>query len=209
MKYVLKKIGTLIITLLVISIVTFLAFRIIPGDQVTAMLGTEATEERAEALREEMGLNKPVAVQYFNWLMGFAKGDLGTSTAYKMDVWDMLKEKLPVTVSLAGMSFLIIVVVSIPLGVLSARREGSMLDHLVHIITQFTMAVPSFFLGIFLTLVFGLILKWFTPGKFVSLEESVPGFFAGLIFPAIAIEMCIRDRLWSVWRILLLIWLCG
>ena len=116
MKYVVKKFGTLIITLFAVSLLAFLAFQIIPGDAATHILGTEATPERLEALREQMGLNRPFLVQYFDWLKDFLFGDMGTSYSYHMSVKEMIGAKLPITGALSLMSFLMIVIVSIPLG---------------------------------------------------------------------------------------------
>ena len=103
MRYFIKKFSTLIITLFIISLLAFLAFQIIPGDPVTQMLGTEATESAKEALREQLGLNRPVLVRYFDWLLSFIRGDFGMSYNYRMPVGEMLADKLPITMMLTGL----------------------------------------------------------------------------------------------------------
>ena len=92
MRYVAKKTGILIVTLILVSLLAFLAFQIIPGDPTTMLLGTEYTPERAAALREEMGLNRNVLVRYWDWLTGFVTGDMGVSYSYRMDVRDVLHD---------------------------------------------------------------------------------------------------------------------
>lgn len=189
MKYFLKKIGTLIITLLIVSFLTFVVFQIIPGDSAIATLGTDATPEAIEALREEMGYNDPIPVRYINWMKGVIKGDFGTSTKYNESVTTLIKDRLPVTFWLAILSLIIILVISIPLGILSARKQGKILDEVVSFITQISMSIPPFFLGIVITLIFGILLQWFVPGKYISYKENFTGFLQFLIYPAITIAI--------------------
>lgn len=189
MKYILKKTGTLIITLLIVSFLTFLAFDVIPGDAARSKLGTEATAEQVEALQEEMGLNDPVPVQYARWLGGLVTGDLGESYSYSMPVWELLRDKLPITAALTVMSFLLILVLSVPLGIYTAQREGKWADRILMVLDQVAMSVPGFFWGILITLLFGLILKWFTPGAYVPVSESFGGFLGYLIAPSVAIAL--------------------
>ena len=189
MKYILKKTGTLIITLLIVSFLTFLAFDVIPGDAARSKLGTEATAEQVESLQEEMGLNDPVPVQYARWLGGLVTGDLGESYSYSMPVWELLRDKLPITAALTVMSFLLILVLSVPLGIYTAQREGKWADRILMVLDQIAMSVPGFFWGILITLLFGLILKWFTPGAYMPVSESFGGFLGYLIAPSVAIAL--------------------
>ena len=124
MKYVGKKLGAMLVTLLLISFLVFLAFDIIPGDAAMAQLGTEATPERLEALREEMGLNKPLLERYFIWLVAFLQGDFGVSYKYNMPVAGMILSKLPITVIMALISFGIMVLLSLSLGIYTAKHNG-------------------------------------------------------------------------------------
>ena len=190
MKYIIKKLITLIITLLFITLITFTAFSVIPGDAAAARLGTNATPEQVEALREEMGLNDPLPQRYVNWLSGAIRGDFGDSYQYDTStVASLLADRLPVTGILAVLSLVVIVVIAIPLGILSARYAGKWLDTLINQLSQVTMAVPAFFLGILLTYIFGLILSWFQPGAFVEPSVSFWGCVSYLVFPAIAVAL--------------------
>ena len=189
MKYVGKKLGAMLVTLLLISFLVFLAFDIIPGDAAMAQLGTDVTPERLEALREEMGLNKPLIERYFVWLVAFLQGDFGHSYKYNMPVAEMISTKLPITVIMALISFFIMVLVSLPLGIYTAKHNGKRIDRCITVINQVMMAVPHFFLGIIITYVFGLVLKLFVPGNYVSYEKDFGAFFSYIIFPCVAIAI--------------------
>ena len=144
-KYFIKKLISMAATLLVVSFLVFLAFAVIPGDPATAKLGTEATPAKVEALREEMGLNRPIPVRYAAWLGGLLQGDMGTSYSYSMPVTKMVSDKIPVTLTLTLMSFAMMVLISIPLGLYTAKHEGGTADHVVLALNQIIMAVPPFF----------------------------------------------------------------
>ena len=189
MKYVGRKLVTMLITLLCISFLVYLAFDIIPGDAALAMLGTDVEPERLEVLREQMGLNKPFLERYALWLSGFVKGDFGTSYKYNMPVRDMILSKLPITITMALISFAIMVVVSLPIGIYTAKHSGKWVDRVLMVVIQIMMSVPHFFMGILITYVFGLVFKLFTPGGFISYETDFGGFMKYLIFPCIAIAL--------------------
>lgn len=187
MKYVVRKILTMILTLLAVTFFVFLSFHVISGDPATSMLGTEATPQKVAALREELGLNDPVLVQYGRWAAGLLHGDMGTSYSYRMPVTGMVANKIPVTITLTLMAFVLMVVISIPLGIYTAKHEGGVVDRIIYIINQIIMAIPPFFSGILITLIFGRIFKLFTPGGYVSYEKDFAGFIGYLFFPAAAI----------------------
>ena len=188
MKHAVKKLGMMLLTMLIVSFLAFLAFQVIPGDPTDIILGTEATEAQREMLRAQLGLDRPFFVRYFDWLLHFVCGDFGTSYSYAMPVSEMLVGKLGVTLLLAALTFLLAVAVSIPVGILSADR-GGWLDKLLNVTGQVTMAVPPFFIGIVLTYLFGLLLHWFTPGEFISPAADFGGSIAYLIFPTVAIAL--------------------
>ena len=189
MRYVAKKTGILIVTLILISLLAFLAFQIIPGDPTTMLLGTEYTPERAAALREQMGLNRNVFVRYWDWLTGFIKGDMGVSYSYSIDVREVLQGKIAVTATLALISWIIVTAVSIPLGIALARYQSGRFDRIGVAMNQVFMAIPSFFLGILFTYLFGLLLHWFTPGRYISIEQDFWGGVGYMFFPALAISI--------------------
>lgn len=189
MLYTAKKFLTLIITLFIVSFLAFLAFQVIPGDPTTSLLGTEATAEAKEALRAELGLDKPVLVRYWNWLTDFLQGDLGESYSYHMPVSGMLADKLPITFLLTILSFVFTIVLSIPLGVLAGSIRSRVLDGFFAALNQVVMSVPAFFIGILACFLFGTVFRIFIPGDFVSYEQSWSACLIYLIFPAFSIAI--------------------
>lgn len=189
MKFVLKKITGLIIALLIVSMLAFLAFEVIPGDPARSILGTEATEAKVQALREEMGLNRPLPQRYGQWVKDFLTGDMGTSYSYQVPVREMIGDKIPITITLAVMAFFFILLFSIPISLLSVRYENRFVDRFFLILNQVTMSIPPFFIGIVFTFLFGLLFQLFTPGGYISYTESVSGFLGYLVLPSIAIAL--------------------
>lgn len=189
MKYALKRILQFMLTMVIVSFLAFVAFDLISGDPATALLGTEATEEALAALRSEMGLDQPLLVRYGQWLAGFFTGDLGTSYVYHQSVSEIIAPKIVVTLLLSLTSFLMILLVSIPLGLSSAKRSGGILEALSSAVNQLCMAVPPFFTGMLLSYGFGIILKWFMPGNFPSVTEDFGGAMKHIFFAAIAISI--------------------
>lgn len=189
MKYIAKKFGSLILTLLLVSFLSFFAFSVIPGDAAKSQLGTEATPERIEALQKEMGLDRPVLERYASWVAGFFHGDLGTSYSYSMPVTDLIRDKVPITITITIIAFLMILAVSIPISIFTAQHAGGHLDRLIMTLNQVIMSVPGFFIGILITYFFGLILKCFQPGAYVSISENFTAFVGYLVAPSAAIAL--------------------
>lgn len=195
MKYFGKKVITLIMTLFLVSVAAFLAFQIIPGDVVKSIVGEDASPEREEQLREQLGLNVPPVERYFRWMAGVVRGDFGVSYRYYknmnelMPVTELIGDKLPVTLWLAAVSMLFILLVSIPLGVFWARSGNKVLDAALGVVTQTAMAVPSFFLGVLVTFVFGVTFRFFAPGGYISYRENFGGFLRYLLFPALSVAI--------------------
>ena len=177
----------LVITMVIVSFLTFLAFELISGDPAQAMLGTEATPERLAALREELGLNRPFLVRYASWLTGFVSGDLGMSLRYRQPVWDLIAPKLEITLCLCLLSFVLITVVSIPLAIFSYRWVGGPLDAVRTAFNQLCMAVPPFFTGILMSFLFGILLRLFVPGDFPDLHTGFGAALVHLLFAAICL----------------------
>lgn len=189
MRYTIRKLLTLIITLFIVSLLAFLAFQIIPGDPTTRMLGTEASPEAIAALRSQLGLDQPVLLRYGNWLLDFLTGDMGTSYSYNMPVADMLADKLPITALLTLMSFLFTAVLSLPLGILAGSVRSKALDRLITVLDQIVMSIPQFFIGIIVCYLFGLTFRLFVPGSFVSYTQSWSQCLYYLLFPALSIAL--------------------
>lgn len=190
MTLVLKKTAAVLFTLLLISFLVFLAFSVIPSDAAVARLGTDATKEQLQELRRSLGLEGPLLTRYFTYLKNLFRGDLGESLAYsQIPVRTLIEERLPVTLTLAAGSFLMILAVSLPLSLLCARKDGHVLSRLILDAGQGIMAIPPFFLGILLTYVFGILLKLFRPGEFIWPDEDFGGFLTYMIFPSLTVAL--------------------
>ena len=148
MRYIIKKLVSLVLTMFLVSLLTFLAFHIIPGDPAQLILGTNASPAKLEALREQLGTNRPLWEQYVSWISGFVRGDFGTSIRYSMPVSALLSDKVEVTLILGLMVIAITLAVSIPLGVFSARKRGTVVEHIVELLTMLGISLPGFFLSI-------------------------------------------------------------
>lgn len=188
-KTILKRLGLLVVTLLLVTVLAFAAFSIIPGDPTDALLGLNATEEQVAALRAELGLDLPLWQRYLDWLGGFVTGDLGTSYNFDLPVAQLLAPRVAPTLTLAAMSFLIIVVTAIPLGLLAARYAGGVIDRALTVLNQITMSIPGFVVGIALVYLFGLVLHWFQPGGYVSPQEGLGRYLWFMLFPSLAVAL--------------------
>ena len=190
MKTVLKRLGLLLLTLLLVTAFAFLAFSVIPGDPTESILGLEATDEQIAALRARLGLDLPLWQRYLTWVGNFVTGNFGESYSYEMPVAKLLSPLIPVTLTVAAMAFILIVLISLPVGVLAARHAGKVPDRTLTVLNQVVMSVPGFILGIGLTYLFSLVLHWFTLGSFSSSASGGLGAYIGyLFFPALAIAL--------------------
>ncbi len=184
MQTIVKKLFSLILTVLVISFLTFVIFSIIPGNAALAKLGVDATAEQIAALEEKLQLNDPLFIRYGRWLFGAVQGDFGESLQYSgMSVAELLGSRLPVTLVLAGLSLLLILSLSVPIALLCVKFRDRLLDRIMTVLGQVMMAVPAFFLGILITYIFGLLLHAFRPGAYEELSVQY------LIFPALSIAI--------------------
>ena len=189
MKYALRRLLMLLVTMAAVSLLTFAAFDLISGSPAEIMLGTQATEERVAELEAELGLDRPFPVRYLSWLAGFFTGDLGTSYSYHQPVWELIAPKVGITLCLSLLSFLLIAAVSIPLGLWAARRSGGPLDAAGTVLNQLCMAVPPFFTGVLLSWVFSITLHVFVHGQFPDMGSDPGGALGYLFFAAVAIAI--------------------
>jgi len=179
----------MLITMLVVSILAFVAFQIIPGDPATFLLGIEATQENVDALRARMGLDLPASVRYIEWLRLYVSGDMGSSYLSDMSVREVIGDRLSVSGALIGLSFLFTVVIALPIGIVTSRFRTGAVNLSVTALNQIGMAIPSLFLGIILTFIFSSVFRIFTPPVFPSFRESPAEFLSYIILPALAIAL--------------------
>lgn len=154
--FVLRRAGRLLLTVLLISTLVFFLIRILPGDPAEVVAGFEASDAELAEIRDRLGTDEPVLTQYLGWLTDLLKLDLGRSFFSNEPVRDLILARLPVTLLLAGLAFLFALSVAVPLGVISAVRRGTLIDYVGVVYSQLGMAIPGFWLGILLLLVFSV-----------------------------------------------------
>ncbi|MDR0997689.1 MAG: ABC transporter permease [Treponema sp.] len=190
MGFIGKRLLITAVTLLLVSLLTFLAFSIIPGDPALLVLGTEATEEQIAALRVEMGLDRSLPEQYLSWLSNFITGNLGNSSRFRGEsIVSMIRERLPVTFTLAILSLAFIILITGAVVLLSAKKEGGLPDRILNTFTALNISLPGFFLGVIFIWIFGILLRLFVPGAYVDYRENPLAFGAYLVFPALAVAI--------------------
>lgn len=187
LSFIIKRLFSLIPVLFIVSIVVFLLVHITPGDPASVILGPEATPEEVAELQEELGLNRPILEQYFVWIGDIVRGDLGTSLFMKQSVASAFFEHLGPTLSLAIMAQVFAILLALPLGVLSAKFRGSFLDQTFMGVSLVGISVPSFLLGLFLILLFGVELRLFPVAGYKPLSVGFAEHIRYLIMPAIAL----------------------
>jgi ABC-type dipeptide/oligopeptide/nickel transport system permease component len=188
--FALKRTGAALITLFLVSVLSFLAFSVIRGDPASLALGINATEEQRAAFREEMGLNLSIPARYCQWLGNFFSGNLGNSLRFQGEqISTMIFQRLPISCTLALLSLVFILLIAVPVSLLSVRRENSLADRAVNICTAIGISVPNFFLGVLIIWVFGIILRLFRVGVYVDYRADFGGFIGSLCFPALAIAI--------------------
>src|SRR5690606_31537446 len=151
-RFLIRRLLLAIPILLLVSIISFLLIHLIPGDPALVILGPEAPPESVAALRQRLGLDRPLPIQYAVWLGNVVQGDLGRSLVNNPPVARILMDRLPATVQLTTGAFLVAVLVAVPVGVISAVRRGSLLDYLGTLFALTGLSVPNFWLGILLIL---------------------------------------------------------
>jgi len=162
--YIIRRIIQAVFVLLLVSIIVFISLHILPGDPIYMLMTSEEMnqkpEEEIQALRHEYGLDKPLIVQYFDWLGGVLHGDFGTSIRFRFSVGGLMLERIPLTFHLGILAFIIAHVLGIAAGVICAVRRGTWLDTVVTVFANFGITIPIFWLGIMMIYLFSLYLHW-------------------------------------------------
>lgn len=179
-----KRLGSAVAVLFVVSLLTFCALHVVPGDTATLILGTDATQEALDQLRASMGLDRSLPEQYFSWIYGVCTGDWGTSRTYSAPVWDVIASTLPVTLALAVYATAMALVAALVLGCVSALRPGGAVDVVSRTIMQLAGAVPGFWLAVLCMLLFAARLGWFPVSGCVSFADDPVGCVRSLTLPA-------------------------
>jgi len=184
--FIIRRLVATVPVLLLVTLMVFSLIHLIPGDVATAVLGEEATPAAKTALRHQLGLDKPLPVQYVSWLWRVLHGDLGRSLTDNTPVIQTIGQRLPVTVELAVASFLVALLIAIPTGILSATQRGRLSDYAGTIIAFAGMSVPSFWLAMMLIIFFSVRLGWLPASGFVPLSQDPKANLQAMLLPAVA-----------------------
>lgn len=184
---ILSRLGLMVPVLIVASVFAFLLQHVMPVDPVTVALGEGATESAIAEMREELGLNDSIVVQYGNWLWNAVRGDFGQSLFARQAVSDMLADRIPITVSLSLAGIVVAVLVGLTVGTYGALNIGSWIDRLLSTVNSIAIAVPSFWLGLLLALLFAVQLGWLPVIGSTPFTEDPIGWARTLILPGIAL----------------------
>lgn len=176
-----------LVLLLLVTVAVFLLLELTPGSPVDAILPPDATPEQIASARERFGLNDPLYIRYFDWIGGVLQGDLGRSFQTQLAISDTIAERAPVSLELAGLSMLVALVVSVPVGAWSAYRPRGVIDRVATVLTSATLATPSFVLGILLVYLFGVELGWLPILGFVPFSEDPVEHFTRLVLPVVTL----------------------
>ncbi len=189
MAYYLKKIGGFLLTILLVSLLTFAVFNILPGDPAVVILGVDADEAQVEALNQSMHLDLPLGERYLLWLKGLLVGDLGTSYRYRLPVSQLIRDGFSVTAGLAVLSIALSLAIALPLGIFLARHKDSRLVLVLNMLSQIGISVPSFCMGILLITIFSVKLKWLPSMGYTPFSESPLQWFRSMLLPALSIAL--------------------
>ena len=187
--YVLRRFLTALVSLFLAAVFVFSALLAVPGDPAEIILGVNSSPQALAALRDQLGLNEPPVTRFVSWFGGLVRGDFGESLNYQKPVRGLIADRLEVSVPLALGGMLVACLIALPLGIFAALRQGTLLDPLVIGFSQLGAAIPSFWLGLMLILLFGVEWGLLPTGGFVPWERSVAGALRSLALPTFALGL--------------------
>ena len=185
--YILRRLVLLVPVILVVGVVVFALVHLTPGDPAAVILGDRATPEQVEKLRDQLGLNDPLPVQFLEWFGGVLRFDFGESIFLGMSVQDALLERVQPTLLLTLYALTVQILIGVPAGVIAAVRHNTWLDRVLTVLAISGAAIPTFFLGILLILFFAVRLRWLPSGNYVPLTEDPRAHLERMALPAFAL----------------------
>jgi peptide/nickel transport system permease protein len=186
-RYILRRLLTMIPVMFLVTVIVFMLLHLTPGDPATSMLGEEASPEAIAALRQRLGLDEPMPVQYAKWLGSALQGDLGRSIRSNQPVTEAIRERLPATIQLSLLSVLVSLIIAIPVGIISAMRRNSPLDTTATTFALLGVSLPNFFLAILLIYLFSLRLGWLPPIGYTPFFDNPLDSLKRMIMPALTL----------------------
>ncbi len=188
LRFILGRLISLSLSLIVASLVIFTVIEVIPGDPAAFMLGLNADEATVQALRADLGLDGSNAQRYLAWIAGMVQGDFGTSYTYRVPVAELVADRLWVSLPLAVLALILSTLIAFPVGLLAAANRGRVADYGIMGGTQLGIAIPNFWFGMLLVLVFAVNLRWFSAGGFPGWETPLLA-LKSLLLPSVALAL--------------------
>ncbi len=187
--YAVRRLAIFVVSLVAASLLVFFVMSILPGDPAAVLLGTQATPEALEALRSELGLDRPFLVRWLEWAVGWVTGDLGTSVFSGVDVGAQLAQRLAVTIPLAFLAIGFTTLIAFPAGVYAASRHRRLGDTMVSTASQIGLAVPAFWAGLLFVTAFAVQRPWFPAGGFPGWDAGIWPALRALVLPALSLSL--------------------
>ncbi len=184
-----KRLLSTLPTLFVVTVIVFAIVRVLPGNPARLLLGEEATPQLVAELTHQMGLDRPLPIQYASWLVGILQGDFGRSIKDNMSVGKLILEKLPTTLELAVLATLVSVLIALPAGIVTAAKRGGFTDGLITVLALSGVSLPNFFLGILLIYLFSIQLNWIPPSGYMTPLENPLENLRLMLLPAITLGL--------------------
>jgi peptide/nickel transport system permease protein len=189
--YLLQRIVQMVPVMMLASIISFSIIFLLPGDPALLILGDQLASNREvyEAKRTELGLDRPIPIQYLDWLGKTVRGDFGMSTRDRQPVTDGIRQRLPITLQLAGMSMLLAILIAIPAGIISALKPNSIWDIASSLVAFSGIALPNFWFGILLIYLLAVVMKWLPPSGYVPFSEDPAQNLTRMLMPSLTLGL--------------------
>nr|WP_158735708.1 ABC transporter permease [Alteribacillus sp. YIM 98480] len=189
LKYIIKRLLSLIPVVLIVGIIVFVVIHLIPGDPAQVMLGQSATDEQVESLRKELGLDQPIIIQFFTWFGDILQGNLGHSVFSNKPVLDLILERIGPTISLTVLATTVSLLIAIPSAIFAVWKRNSFLDPLFMSGTLLGVSIPNFWLALLLILCFGVTFQWFPVAGYQPISAGFWPWLSHLILPAVVLSV--------------------
>ncbi|WP_274650847.1 ABC transporter permease [Paenibacillus humicola] len=186
MAYILRRLLLTVPVVFMVTIMVFSLLHLLPGDPASVILGPDATPEMLAALREQLGLNKPIALQYWDWLTGVLHGDLGHSLVNNIPVIELIRQSFPATLELTIGTFIVVVLIALPAGIIAAARPGRLADYSSSLFALCGMSIPHFWLGMMFIVLFAMKLGWLPASGYVPFTQNPVTNLSAMILPILS-----------------------
>lgn len=188
-RYIARRLVASVLVLWLVSLLSFSIMSLVPGDPAVVMAGVGASADQVQRIREQFGLDAPFVVRLARWYGGLLRGDLGDSILLGRTVARAITERLPVTLSLAALAFVLTVVLGLALGTVAVIRQSTWVDQSVMALAVIGVSVPNFWLGLLLIILFSVLLDWLPAGGYVPVAQDPGAWLRGLVLPAASLAL--------------------